>query len=362
MVLLTSSTVSFMISSSIIGLFTFLLFLSGYVLQQRTVRSIQLAIRPPDLSTSQNWLQKGAAEQLVLNGGEQDDQPIPKDDVTAPVGKFAKIFGDGKQERLNNLGSQEADKGDRNPARHAYLQILTKPSASDICSSVLFFDLLASNSSIPTTEHVVLYPESWDVNSPTRNIALALGLLRESSGRSHRRKSNVVVHAVNTLNKNDGSPSESQLFKSASAKLAQYERIMYIRAPGLLLDAEKLDDLFLSQGTTFLSSKGAGEGESGNDAWVSTRLSAASPDLPSVLLITSQPRRSGHTSVTSHVLEPSLEDAFVDAAVSASGKEEDPAYVYFRRDTGGRRERESWYYHDWMSELQLVCNGIDVSY
>src|SRR5437762_203885 len=47
MVLLTSSAISVAISSSIIGTFTFLLFLSGYILQQQSVRSIQAALHPP---------------------------------------------------------------------------------------------------------------------------------------------------------------------------------------------------------------------------------------------------------------------------------------------------------------------------
>ncbi|KAL8685590.1 MAG: hypothetical protein Q9218_007664 [Villophora microphyllina] len=44
--LLTSSQISMAISSSIVFIFTSLLFLSGYVLQQQTVRSLQAAIRP----------------------------------------------------------------------------------------------------------------------------------------------------------------------------------------------------------------------------------------------------------------------------------------------------------------------------
>src|SRR5947207_9103284 len=47
MVLLTSSTISVAISSSIICMFTFLLFLSGYVMQQQTVRSLQDALHAP---------------------------------------------------------------------------------------------------------------------------------------------------------------------------------------------------------------------------------------------------------------------------------------------------------------------------
>lgn len=47
MVLLTSSTVSVILSTGVVCLFTLLLFLSGYVLQQQSVRSIQSALRPP---------------------------------------------------------------------------------------------------------------------------------------------------------------------------------------------------------------------------------------------------------------------------------------------------------------------------
>ncbi|KAK6072707.1 hypothetical protein SCUP234_02895 [Seiridium cupressi] len=46
MVLLTSSQVSVAISSVIVVLFTTALFLSGYVIQQRTLRDLRKAIRP----------------------------------------------------------------------------------------------------------------------------------------------------------------------------------------------------------------------------------------------------------------------------------------------------------------------------
>ncbi|CAJ2504267.1 Uu.00g116610.m01.CDS01 [Anthostomella pinea] len=45
--LLTSSQVSILLSSGIVALCTFALFLSGYAIQQRTLRDLRLAINPP---------------------------------------------------------------------------------------------------------------------------------------------------------------------------------------------------------------------------------------------------------------------------------------------------------------------------
>ena len=47
MVLLTASTISAGISGAVICLFTLLLFLSGYALQQKSVRSLQEALAAP---------------------------------------------------------------------------------------------------------------------------------------------------------------------------------------------------------------------------------------------------------------------------------------------------------------------------
>src|SRR5271155_5835582 len=69
MVLLTSSTISVAVSSSIICMFTFLLFMSGYVMQQQTVKSLQNALHAPPvpkpIPTLPPQFQKPAVESAV---------------------------------------------------------------------------------------------------------------------------------------------------------------------------------------------------------------------------------------------------------------------------------------------------------
>lgn len=81
MVLLTSSTISVAISSSIVCMFTFLLFLSGYVMQQQTVRSLQEALHAP---------------------------PIPKPTPTLPP-QFQKNYVEGEVPVIDVAGTASAE-------------------------------------------------------------------------------------------------------------------------------------------------------------------------------------------------------------------------------------------------------------
>ncbi len=72
MVLLSSSAVSVILSSGLICFFTFLLFISGYVIQQQTVRSLQEALHPPPMPTAtlpvyfQDLTKKTEAQQKIV--------------------------------------------------------------------------------------------------------------------------------------------------------------------------------------------------------------------------------------------------------------------------------------------------------
>jgi len=107
MVLLTSGQVSVAISSVVIFLFTFALFLSGYVLQQQTVRDIRRAIKPPDVPT---------AARMYLPAQFQD-QPAPAptlvnrlDDQTESVA--GKVSGKGDTPVVIEIPGYDSGRGE----------------------------------------------------------------------------------------------------------------------------------------------------------------------------------------------------------------------------------------------------------
>ena len=344
MVLISSSTVSVVISSSVISLFTLLLFLSGLFLQQRSVRSIQAVIRPTDAPKISHWPPQARPfyTQKLANSAHSSPDLRPSSQTESRYNDKEEV-----PKEFWDLSRRRSD--DPPPSQQAVVQVLSRPSASDICSSILLFRTLASNSSI-RPQQVLLYPQSWDSNPPMRSITSALEVLRASSD-----EYNVVLHPLSTRGQRGRAPSEVQLLKDASAELMQYEWFTYLRAPGLLVDARKIDELFNATDP---------EGDSGKaQYWTHTRFSTKDKELPPAVLVTLQASPSQKASVATHVLEQSTQNEFVDAALPPSERSyHNPAYVYFRRDITDRREEGSLYYKKWRQGLESICPGIDISH
>jgi hypothetical protein len=82
MVLLTSSSVSAIVSMGVICIFTALLFLSGYVLQQQSVKNIQHALKPQEAAQKAKHKSGPAFKKPLKRGGVSDtgngaDEDVP---------------------------------------------------------------------------------------------------------------------------------------------------------------------------------------------------------------------------------------------------------------------------------------------
>ncbi|EEH33078.1 hypothetical protein PAAG_04131 [Paracoccidioides lutzii Pb01] len=372
MVLIASSTISVIISSSVISLFTALLFLSGYVLQQQTVRHIQASISPDSayhLAGRQYALSGGspAAAYVIVNRGKEAFST-----PDAVLADDSRGRGDGEGEEMGETSRNEQGGKYGQRYSHTYVQIISKPSVSCICSSLLFFKILSSNSDIET-DKVFLYPQSWDLHSPSRGISNAISLLRQ-----YQNKYDIIMHAINTSDPNYRSPSNTRLLSRASHKLTHYKKIFYIRSPGMLLDSSKLNQLFLSPPPTLSSSsfsssspfsswkkKRKSTDNSQSDQWVPTRLSTVNADLPYAFLVTTDHSSSGGVSIRSHVPIPSVKQSLIVPAVPKfaveKGTELHPAYVFFEKDRDRSREMETAYYQQWKKDIEDICQGIDVN-
>ncbi|PGH04936.1 hypothetical protein GX51_03232 [Blastomyces parvus] len=379
MVLLTSSTISLAISTSIIGLFTLLLFLSGYVLQQQSVRGIQAVLSPttPTHPASQPYpgaVGSPAGAYVIVNQGKEafssPDVVVTDSDDTGE-GRDGELGEPSGHKRVN---SGQDDPGSRYGQKHkqVYLQMISRPSVSGICSSLLFFKTLASQSEI-ATDKVFLYPKSWDKNAPTRSIVEALNILK-----NHQDEYDIIIHAIDMTDPSYRFPSNTKLLSKASHKLTHYEKIFYTRSPGMLLNASNLNHLFFSEPPTFAPSSSSSysplsswkkkrrtKDNSQTDMWVPTRLSTVNADLPYAFLVTTEHDSLGRVSIRSHVPIPSVKQSLIVPAAprfsDEKGTESNPAYVFFEKNKDQMREMQTAYYQEWKKQVRDICQGIDIN-
>ena len=361
MVLLTSSTISVVISSSIVCTFTFLLFLSGYVLQQQTVRSLQEALRAPPppkpTPTLPPQFQKLQAESVIAGNGEVrlevvevvvsasntrdgpakgEQAALQKSLFVAPQADKSPQIGDNEAETLTTMVSStdrplpgsQVDQVDLPKAAPRLAYILTLPHTSALCSALLFAKWQREFSSLtPKPNIVFLYPANWESsNTPSHNSAISL--LREAQDQYA-----IIYHPVQINPIWTGVDINAQLLGEMQRNRWDYDRAIYLRSPGILLDAGALDKALLSSNL--------------KTSW--TRLTATSPDIdvlnPDILLLSTtrgmliprgDMRQLTAYAVTSHADHHETE-MDVDAAARNA------AYVLFdEAELEHRRDEKEW--------------------
>lgn len=258
MVLLTSSTISVIISSGIVCTFTFLLFLSGYVLQQQTVRSLQDALRnpperynvptpalSPQFQTTHDddyHVALSGADQKILSakskalfkGDARDERsvremwydhvrgedPTLKDDTKSMQAlEEEKILG------LEMIASIE---------RLAYIFALS--DTNSLCSAAAFASKHKNQTRLMVQPKVVfIYPANWDVSDKQHHMA-AMDLLRDLQD-----DIGVVLHPVTISRVWTGISIEQQLLAELQRYRWPYDRAMFLGSPGMTLDTAILD-------------------------------------------------------------------------------------------------------------------------
>ncbi|KAL8810946.1 MAG: hypothetical protein Q9223_001963 [Gallowayella weberi] len=195
------------ISSSVVFIFTFLLFLSGYVLQQQTVRSLQAAIKPPPVVV----------------------QPPP-----SPV--LAKHFGTppGHSFFDKYLASNRPKGG---WAKVAYVQLVREHL--HVCNALMLFAVLEEQESL--AQRVIVYPKEWDVKPSDQKVLdpqveTSWRLLRNAAKRYR-----VMLQPVEPMLKTEAA---STFPLAGLLSLTAYNRVIYLPPSGLVLDTSGLDHLF----------------------------------------------------------------------------------------------------------------------
>jgi hypothetical protein len=289
--LLTSSSISVLISSVIVFLFTFFLFLSGYILQQQTVRNLQLALHPTVTPTvkvlpvypasfTEGGRRGNGTELAHLEGdavGRVADKGYKAGKMVAIEFGSSKLLEGGGQSSLaasdgstSNpsatitmpLPPPEADANrleDKERYKDlTYVQLLEKPC--DICSSLLFFQALQKQGS-KVPGRVVMYPSYW-ATRPTlssdkiSNMTAPAERSKEEDAGANALK--ILRAAAATLSITlrpvevpvDGSRGKSLLLEGFN--LTNYTRILYVRNGGFLLNASNLDAALLASKKIYL--------------------------------------------------------------------------------------------------------------
>ncbi|KAK5038319.1 hypothetical protein LTS07_001789 [Exophiala sideris] len=255
MVLLTSSAVSVALSGGVVCMFTFLLFLSGYTLQQQTVRSLQEAIRrppepkpvptlPPQFhDVNETVAIDGESVQNEQRTGLTVAQAIDKlerlgDSVQVPV-----VVQDDGQHYLQGSSEAPTSSGTHSIAgsasplqRLAYMFTLSEPS--DLCSTLLFVKQQRGSSRLPSEPSIILlYPVTWERETSDLYTS-TLKFMREL-----QELHGLVYHPVQI---NGAGNMNAQLLGELQWHRWEYDQALYLRSPGIVLKRKALDDALAS--------------------------------------------------------------------------------------------------------------------
>lgn len=218
--LLTQSQVSVFASSAVVVFFTLLLFLSGFVYQQQTVKGLQDAIRPK-------------FPQAPPSPGVQQPESVEL--------QRSRFFG--KQAAGARITYTDLDRdvhsagADINWNRLAHIQLVS--NHHDVCSAIMLLAELHAMRS--PARRVLMFPKEWaeekkamkgDVSDPYLDSTRRL--LRMAA-----RRYRVELLPTDPIQGYDGTARYS--LASAYALEADFDRVLAIETPGVLLDAEPLD-------------------------------------------------------------------------------------------------------------------------
>lgn len=343
MVLLTSSTVSSIVSMGVICIFTILLFLSGYVLQQQSVKNIQHALRSP--------AEGGSAKRPGAVGSTyQHKRGVSGHDIGQAV-------------------DQEVPRGSPydSSGNYAYLQLLSRPDPSDICSAVLFFKQLATNGTL-IQDRLFMYPQEWDripSDKIGKSTATALSILRTAS-----MKYGIWLLPIDTsaATSRGNTVNDVKLLRLGQIQFMQYDSVLYVRTPGIILDTERLDRVLSSRPLPLRYDKNRRESFD-NEAWIPRPLRAERDiELPPVYLITTNNVGAGNIETRTHIPNLGLSGfgSLVASPKDLKSQAEDetnqsPGYVYFENDRDGRVKLDkNPLFGTWRSQQSEVCDGLDL--
>jgi hypothetical protein len=335
MVLLTHSTVSVILSTGVVSIFTFLLFLSGYALQQQSVRTIQHVIRPPEHPKVYKRSQDLQSDSDL--GAELEETSQEQAKVTPGV-----------------------------EGNYAYLQLLSDPDPSNICSAILFFKQLSINDSA-IHDRLFMYPSYWDTMTLSKPVSIALSLLRAASLKYNIWLLPIDMSAATSAGY---TATDTKLLRLGQIQFMQYDGVLYLQTPGLLLDSAKLDSMLLSRPLPLRHDKSRVESYN-NEAWIPMPLHAErDANLPPVYLVTVNSIENGNIEARGHIPNLALEGfgrivtgpwGVLAESDTSPDPAKQPGYVWFEQDNEGKVKWErNPLFGSWRAQQHEICEGLDL--
>ncbi|KAH7076247.1 hypothetical protein FB567DRAFT_535799 [Paraphoma chrysanthemicola] len=213
--LLSSGQVSVILSAAIVCLFTLALFLSGYVLQQRYVHNLQAAIRP----------------RLPKPLPAAKEIEAPRLDV-----KWARPMG-GRPE-LDETYAQYLAGQTMDWSRLGYVQVVREHV--ELCSAVMLLSDLHKMKS--PAKRILMFPRLWLAEAQEEKkdpqMATTWRLLKAAA-----RRYGVQLMPMEPIVEGADANLPSSYSLASVYSLVDFERILYLQGPGVLLDASALDSL-----------------------------------------------------------------------------------------------------------------------
>ncbi|KAH7063872.1 hypothetical protein BKA63DRAFT_526325 [Paraphoma chrysanthemicola] len=213
--LLSSGQVSVILSAAIVCLFTLALFLSGYVLQQRYVHNLQAAIRP----------------RLPKPLPAAKEIEAPRLDV-----KWARPMG-GRPE-VDETYAQYLAGQTMDWSRLGYVQVVREHV--ELCSAVMLLSDLHKMKS--PAKRILMFPRLWLAEAQEEKkdpqMATTWRLLKAAA-----RRYGVQLMPMEPIVEGADANLPSSYSLASVYSLVDFERILYLQGPGVLLDASALDSL-----------------------------------------------------------------------------------------------------------------------
>jgi hypothetical protein len=218
--LLSQSQVSVVVSSSIVVLFTFLLFLSGYIIQQRTVSGLQQAIRPriPKAPTALHVQQPGQ-------------------DATPELQSGSRLFNG----KARIASPHDEGSGNVNWKRLAHVQLAR--THHDVCNCIMVLAELHKQRS--PARRLLLFPREWALEKEGKKGDISDPFLGSSRRllRMAARRYGVELRPMSAVVLGEEEfEGRGNVYSLASAfGMLEFDRVMSVETPGLLFDATQLD-------------------------------------------------------------------------------------------------------------------------
>lgn len=204
----------------LVTIFTFLLFLSGYVLQQRTLHELQQTIKPR------------IPTRPVVEG--------PAAALAERIGA-SRLFG-GREERAALQQSLQAGEDVSQAAdwkKLAHIQLVRRHQ--DVCNSIMIFSDLAQHKS--PARRILLFPQEWAIESAAGAgefgdpyLVTSIRLLRMAA-----RRYAVELRPITPILKNQAEDKQDVYSLASALALVDLDRALNVEAPGSIVSAARFD-------------------------------------------------------------------------------------------------------------------------